>query len=414
MLKTNAQRAAVLGAALLVIISVLAAASYRPAAPDPAAPLGAVLDPAAREPAPWGSAAPDGATAQHPSARGPAAASDPGRGLDPAPDEGTARPGAPLTWAQLHGMLRQALSPQAAPGVHAASLEDFLDPGTDPADPVTRGGLVMAVVRALDLEELALAHPPAASLFQDVSPLHRAYAAIGLAHRLGLLPQPPGHMLRPEQPVTAAEAQEMLGLARALDIRAGQLDQVNAPGSSLSVAGPDGQPTAYVLVEDTLIVRNGGAVGAEELLPGDAVRTVADATGRLRLLVAEGPALSPVQQALAVLGPLLQELLTPEQTAAILARDWERAGTELKVNLYNRLLEHGLTPEEATAVLDQDWAALTEHGKARLTELAAARWSVSPDLVRAVLDQDWETARSHAEIVILEYLLNELLQAANA
>src|SRR5690606_5733388 len=102
------------------------------------------------------------------------------------------------------------------------------------------------------------------------------------------------------------------------------------------------------------------------------------------------------------------------QTAAILARDWERAGTELKVNLYNRLLEHGLTPEEATAVLDQDWAALTEHGKARLTELAAARWSVSPDLVRAVLDQDWETARSHAEIVILEYLLNALLQAANA
>src|SRR5690606_31024367 len=81
---------------------------------------------------------------------------------------------------------------------------------------------------------------------------------------------------------------------------------------------------------------------------------------------------------------------------------------------YNQLLKYGLTPEEADAVVSQDWPALTEYGKSRLTELAAARWGLEPELVRALLDQDWDTAVNYAEVMVLEYLLNELMEAANA
>src|SRR5690606_967944 len=160
--------------------------------------------------------------------------------------------------------------------------------------------------------------------------------------------------------------------------------------------------------------RNGEAAGAAQLQVDDDVRAVADGTGLLRVVTARGPEVSSSQEVLAVIGAVLRELLTPEQTAAIMARDRERAETELKVSLYNQLLEYGLTPHEAAAVLEQDWTALTEHGKERLTAVAAARWSVAPELVRALLDEDWDTALSYAEVTVLEYLLNELMEAANA
>src|SRR5690606_31720518 len=146
----------------------------------------------------------------------------------------------------------------------------------------------------------------------------------------------------------------------------------------------------------------------------DVVHAVADATGQLMIVVAEGSSSTAAREALATLAEVLREILTPEQTAALLAQDWERAGTELKVSLYNQLLEHGLTPDEANAVLSQDWPAVTEHGKERLTELVAARWELEPELVRALLDQNWDTAVSYAEVMVLEYLLNELMEAANA
>ncbi len=130
------------------------------------------------------------------------------------------------------------------------------------------------------------------------------------------------------------------------------------------------------------------------------------------LAVAEGPA-SAASNVIGEATRVLRELATPEQLAAIIARDWDRAGAELKVSLYNQLLEAGVTAEEAAALLEQDWDAVEEHGKRRLTELVSRRADVEPELVRAVLDQDWGTAVSHIEVEVLEYVLNYLMETAS-
>lgn len=401
-----------LALALVLVLAGLALAAYRPA-PDnaavPAAP-GPTSGPVTGFPG--GEDGPD-AGPEGPSDRRAGAGTSASVG---ATDIASHRedPDALLTWSRLHAMLRDALEPAAAPRLHGEPPADFRVSGADGNDPVTRAQLVTAVVQALELEDVAEAQRPADSPFQDISPLHRAFGAVTLAHRLGLTPHRPGDLFRPEQAVTVAEAQEIMAVVHRLEVRTGRLAQVNEAGRSLQLADETGDIRAYVLLPDALLVRNGEAAGAAQLQVDDDVRAVADGTGLLRVVTARGPEASSSQEVLAVIGAVLRELLTPEQTAAIMARDWERAETELKVSLYNQLLEYGLTPHEAAAVLEQDWTALTEHGKERLTAVAAARWSVAPELVRALLDEDWDTALSYAEVTVLEYLLNELMEAANA
>ncbi|HEY8416625.1 MAG TPA: hypothetical protein VIK93_01165 [Limnochordales bacterium] len=424
MFTTNVRRGVIIGLAVLVLVAVAWAvlagrddgrAAVLPV-PQPAEEPGAVTGPAAAggdrrgatgagQDEPAGAGQDDAATPPLPQF----GAESPGAGGAVKPD-----PDAPLTWEGLYAMLQSGLDATAAPRIQTDGLAGLLEPGAQRTDPVSRGQLSMAVVRALGLEEVAEAQRPVESLFQDISPLHRAFAAVAMTHRLGLIPHRPGDLFRPEDTVTVAEATEIIAAARELDIRTGRVAEINAPANSLTLAGEDGVTVSYVIGPDTAIVRNGVPATAQDLLPEDTVRAVADASGLLRLLVAEGQELSRSQQALTVLASVLRELLTPEQTAAILDRDWQRAENEFKVNLYNQLLEHGMTPEEAAAVLDQDWQALTEHGKARLTELVASRWPVAPELVRAVLDEDWDTALSYAEVEVLEYLLNELMEATSA
>ena len=399
MFKMPAQRAALIGLAVLLVLAAFAgAASYLKTGSQ-------VAQNPPEQPPETTPSARDGS--QPISARPPAEDRQPG-------DRAAADPGSPLTWGELLALMQTAFDPAAAPGLSGDEQVTLLDPGTDPAGQVTRAGLAAAIVRALELEDAAVALMPAESMFQDISPLHRAFPAVALAHRLGLIPEETGSMFRPEQPATYAEAREWIDAARRLDIRSGRLTQVNVPGGSLSVVTDGGEAAAFVLAPDTGIVRNAQKAGAEELRVDDPVRVVADATGQLKLAVAAGPEMTKADAALEALAGVLRELLTPEQTAAILAQDWERAGDELKVSLYNQLLKYGLTPEEADAVVSQDWPALTEYGKSRLTELAAARWGLEPELVRALLDQDWDTAVKYAEVMVLEYLLNELMEAANA
>ncbi|REJ33255.1 MAG: hypothetical protein DIU82_10985 [Bacillota bacterium] len=434
MFNTNAQRAAIIGLAVLLVLAAFAvAASYvktgSQAAPNtpeqpPVDPAGAggLTDGAPADGQSGAGALRDGTSPADagsettPSSRdGSQAASEgpPAEDRQPA-DSAAAGPASPLTWGELLALMQTAFDPAAAPALSGAEPVNLLVPGTDPAAPVTRAGLATAIVRALDLEDAAAALMPAESMFQDISPLHRAFPAVAMAHRLGLIPEEAGGMVRPEQPATHAEARKWIDAASRLDIRSGRLAQVNVPGGSLSVVPDGGEAAAFVLAPDTGIVRNGQQAGAEALRVDDTVRVAADPTGQLKVVVAAGPEVTTAEEAMEAIAVLLRELLTPEQTAAILAQDWERAGDELKVSLYNQLLKYGLTPEEADAVVSQDWPALTEYGKSRLTELAAARWGLEPELVRALLDQDWDTAVNYAEVMVLEYLLNELMEAANA
>jgi len=406
MLKMKIPRAAVAAVAIVLVLAALAAAGWNMRANDrvahhspepPVSPAGAAGTPDSPDPA--------GAAAADEAVPGPglgAVRTGAGRSLD-----------APIRAGELAAMVRTTLSAAVAPGLAGADGA-LLAPGTNPEDTVTRGELARTVVRALRLEEAAAALAPAESMFQDISPLHRAFPAVALLHRLGLTAEPAGGFFRAEQAATVGETRQLLDAAGSLELRSGRVSQLNEPASSITIAGDDGTTTAYVLTPETLVVRNGTVAAAGQLRSDDTVLAVGDATGRLVVITAGGEDLTPAEQALETVASVVAELLTPEQTAAILAQDWEKAGTELKASLYNRLLEHGLTPGEAAALLSQDWPALTEHGKARITELAAARWSVPPEMVRAVLDQDWDTALGHAEVKVLEYLINELLEAANA
>jgi S-layer homology domain. len=335
----------------------------------------------------------------------------------------------PLTRGELAQMLAEAfnLEPSgvapftdvrgheaedAIAAVTAAGVMDGWFDGTfRPRQTVGRAELTVAVVRALGLGETAEAFPYEKPVFRDVPAHHHAYAAISMAHRLGLYPFHVSSFFAPDEPVQAAEAQHLIRTAAALERLSGPVAQVNAPARTVAVQEGERRTVSYTADETTLIVRNGAAASLAALQPGDQVQVYADASGRLLVALATGPEEPAV---VSEAKRVLRELATPEQLSAIIARDWDRAAAELKVGLYNQLLEAGVTPEEAAALLEQDWAAVEEHGKERLTVILAERSELEPDLIRAVLDQDWETAMSYVEAEVLEYVLNTLLETGSA
>lgn len=303
---------------------------------------------------------------------------------------------------------RRAIAAVSAAGV----MDGWFDGTFRPEQPVSRADTAVAVVRALGLEETASAHPPSEPIFRDVPEQHRAYAAVGMAHRLGLYPFHSGSFFAPDEPVGPAEARQMIRAAAGLERLTGPVAFVNPPARTIGVYEDQRRTVSFTVDEHTLIVRNGAAASADDLREGDRIQVYAAPGGRLLLAVAEGPA-SAASNVIGEATRVLRELATPEQLAAIIARDWDRAGAELKVSLYNQLLEAGVTAEEAAALLEQDWDAVEEHGKRRLTELVSRRADVEPELVRAVLDQDWGTAVSHIEVEVLEYVLNYLMETAS-
>lgn len=337
----------------------------------------------------------------------------------------------PLTRADLALLLTEAFAFQPAgilmftdveghPAQHAIAavtaagvMDGHFDGTFRPLQPVTRAEVATAVVRALGLDDFAVAHVYDEPVFRDVPVEHHAYAAVSMAHRLGLYPFHVGGLFAPDEPVQMAEARQMIQAAAALERIEGPIAYINAPARTLSVQEDERRAISFVFGESSLIVRNDAVVDAEALRPGDEVHVYADATGELLIAAAAGPGSNSstvVDEAVKV----LRELATPEQLAAIIARDWDQAGAELRKSVHQQLLDNGLTEEEAAALLAQDWDTVEEHGKQRLTELVSGSADVEPELVRAVLDQDWDTAMSHIEVEVLEYVLNYLMETEQA
>lgn len=308
--------------------------------------------------------------------------------------------------ARLQGLLldafggRSAQEGDAADGAVLSALE-----GLTVSNPVTRADAARAVAAAMGLEQIAAAHAPAEPIFRDVPAEHEAFAAIALLERLGLYPFHVGTLFAPDGPIEEAELKFTIDAALALDTVRGPVVHVNAPARTISVEWTPRHATAYIAEDGSLIVRNGEVVTLERLRPGDEVHVVADGDGRLFLAAAEGPEGAGASDELMA---LLREMATPEQLAAIISRDWDRAAVELKGSVYKQLLARGATPEEAEALLAQDWTVVEERTKERLTELITDSTDVNEALVRAVLDRDWESALSFIEVEVLEYVLNYL------
>lgn len=273
---------------------------------------------------------------------------------------------------------------------------------------ITRADVALALVRVLGINELASDHAPVESKFRDVPAGHKAFAAIAMLDRLGMYPFHVGTLFAPDERIELAEVTHTVETARRLELAHGPIVHVNAPARTISVEREARHAISYIEGAQTLVIRNGVPVTIEQLQPGDDVRLFADDTGELLVVVANGPAPEPTAMSEAVV--LMRELATPEQLAAIIARDWDKAAIELKASVYNQLLERGATAEEASALLAQDWPVVEERGKLRLTEVIVDSTAVNnEELVRAVLDQDWDAALSQLEVEVLEYLLNYLM-----
>lgn len=271
---------------------------------------------------------------------------------------------------------------------------------------VTRADLARALVRLLDIEQLAAEHAPDEPIFRDVPQEHKAYGAVHMLQRLGIYPFHVGTLFAPDERVEQAEVVYTLDTAVQLESMTGPIVHMNEPARTVSVEGSPRQATAFTAGEQPFIVRNEEVVTFAALRPGDDVHLIADDTGLLLVAVATGPVEEPTVTTEAV--ALLRELATPEQLAAIIARDWDKAAIELRSSVYEQLVERGVTSDEAAALLNRDWPMLEERGKVRLTELVSGNTEINEELVRAVLDQDWDTALGHLEIEVLEYLLNKL------
>lgn len=406
MFKFNIKWAAPLAVVIVLAAALLPAASTGTFKEAPMAePGGETMEP---EPSEWSMATPERPTTTF----GPRLDAGGNGGSIPgtAPTAGTGRADGqtltrrPLTRADLVQLLAEAFDMPPAD-----VMDDYVDDTVRPRQTVSRAELATAVVRALGLDELAAAHPYDEPVFRDVPADHHAYAAVSMAHRLGLYPFHVGGLFAPDEPVEMAEARQMIHAAAALERIEGPVAYTNAPARTISVQEDERRAISFTLSERSLVVRNDAVVSAEALRPDDYVHVYADSGGELLVVTATGPASATstvVNEAVKV----LRELATPDQLAAIIARDWDRAGAELKASLYTQLLESGLTQAEATALLEQDWTTVEQHGKERLTELLSENASVDPELVRAVLDQDWDTAMSHIEVEVLEYVLNYLME----
>lgn len=291
---------------------------------------------------------------------------------------------------------------------NAGIMDGHFDGTFRPDTLITRADVALALVRVLGINELAADHAPVESKFRDVPVGHKAFAAIAMLDRLGMYPFHVGTLFAPDERIELAEVTHTVDTARRLELAHGPIVHVNAPARTISVEREARHAIAYIEGAQTLVIRNDVPVTIEQLQVGDDVRLFADDTGELLIAVANGPAPDPTAMSEAV--ALMRELATPEQLAAIIARDWDKAAIELKASVYNQLLERGATAEEATALLAQDWPVVEARGKMRLTEVIVDSTAVNnEELVRAVLDQDWDEALSHLEVEVLEYLLNYLM-----
>ncbi|MGI6083055.1 MAG: S-layer homology domain-containing protein [Limnochordia bacterium] len=340
--------------------------------------------------------------------------------------DGTFRPNGTVTRAELAKMIVKAFALPHASGkqdfrdtqqhwasddiaaMGAAGLIDGYEDGAfRPEQEVNRAETIAIAMRALDINEVIEAEEIEDTAFSDVSATHWASRYITAADRLDILPPYYKGRLRPNEPVTRAEAAAIINGVLRLQVVEGEIDHADPARYVMSVKTAENALRDFTLAPSVTVYRNSTLSEADALEEGDAVYLVADRFGTPVFVKARGTATR--EEIASRASAIIKGLLTPDQITALIRRDWKAVANGFQVTLYNRLLEVGATPSEAEALMKQDWSSLGDMGQTRLAEALSDSLGVSQELVVALFDRDWQQVKELAQTEATELLLTQLL-----
>ena len=258
------------------------------------------------------------------------------------------------------------------------------------------------------------------------------FTAVELVNKLNVLPTYVMNRFEPQRASTRAETAALLNAALNLENIAGEVVEIHQPSNRIIVTTSDNQYRSLPVAEQTLVLGSGAAQNVDQITVGDQIQALYDTNGNVALVsVEQGASGSGLLQNLANLVKglrntanlqslnldslvsedtvqTLQEVLTPEQVAAIISGDWSKASDSFRTNLFGQLVELGLAPWEAEAVLSQNWQALGDMGMDRVAVLLSDYVGVSPEIFYAAFNQDWGKVYEYAQVEIAQRLLTAL------
>ena len=340
--------------------------------------------------------------------------------------DGTFRPNETVTRAELATMMvrafciaqslnrpwffgaRQHWASSDIAAMRDAELIDGYEDGTfRPEQEVNRAEIIAVAMRALNINDVIEAQEMEETAFSDIPVTHWASRFITAADRLDILPPYYRGRLRPNEPVTRAEAAAIINGILRLQVVEGEIDYADPARYVMSVRTAENALRDLTLAPSVTVYRNSTLSEADALAKGDAVYIVADRFGTPVFVKARGAARRDEIAPRA--SDIVKGLLTPDQIRALIRRDWKAVANGFQVTLYNRLLEAGATPSEAEALMKQDWQSLGDMGQARLAEALSESLGISKELVVALFDRDWQQVKELAQTEATELLLTRLL-----
>ncbi|HAH95533.1 MAG TPA: hypothetical protein DHD79_06590 [Firmicutes bacterium] len=221
--------------------------------------------------------------------------------------------------------------------------------------------------------------------FADVPREHWAFQQIEIARHIGILPNYESNFA-PDRALQRDEVAWMLWKAHNLNVVTGSVAAVDLTQNKLTVLPDEGDLVEATVDLDTAMFRNNVGTELNDILDGDEVRVVLDASGNARYVKSYGAVNSNDLAARA--SSYLKGRITPDQIQAIVAGDWESVKANFKGELYDQLLKYGATPAEAETILMADWGSLTELGRERLADSIAAELGLDPSMVALIMGQN--------------------------
>lgn len=311
-------------------------------------------------------------------------------------------------------------------------LMPMVDPDAEENDFATRAELTAVVANLMGLTDQSIDVDNWAPTFEDIDREHPLFTAVELVNKLNVLPTYVMNRFEPQRAATRAETAALLNAALNLENIAGEVVEIHQPSNRIIVTTSDNQYRSLPVAEQTLVLGSGAAQNVDQITVGDQIQALYDTNGNVALVsVEQGASGSGLLQNLANLVKglrntanlqslnldslvsedtvqTLQEVLTPEQVAAIISGDWSKASDSFRTNLFGQLVELGLAPWEAEAVLSQNWQALGDMGMDRVAVLLSDYVGVSPEIFYAAFNQDWGKVYEYAQVEIAQRLLTAL------
>lgn len=302
-----------------------------------------------------------------------------------------------------------------AKGLIAALVKEnvvtgFPDKTFRPNASLTRAQVVTMLTKALGLGEKAhQINMHSFASYLDMNEEHWANRFVKTATELDILDGYPDGTFRPAEETTRAQAAKMVSLFKSFNTTAGFIADVYPSSNKLAVTTPRGERVVLKLADTALIGRNNRLVGVTDFLKTDKIFVITDSSGNARYVKAYG--LINKADLTEEVSQMTNYLVDPFEVEALAKGDYNVVKPKLLTEIRTRLMAFGMTPEETDALLQKDWNELNKQGQTRLTESVAEATSLPLDMVKAVMAQDWEKVKALAKVEAIQRVVRGMMNS---